>query len=69
VAGDEDRQSCDDADDADRDAVEPGCERAGCADPVDDRRAVDDEDEGGDERAQVGDRGSEEAPARPPSTL
>jgi hypothetical protein len=29
VAGDEDRQSCDDADDADRDAVEPGCERAG----------------------------------------
>jgi hypothetical protein len=36
--------------------------QAGGADPVDDRRAADDEDEGGDEGAQGGDRGSEEAP-------
>jgi hypothetical protein len=61
VARDEDREPGDHPDDADRDAGERSRKRTGRADPVDDRRSADDEDEGGAERAERRDRRSQEA--------
>src|SRR3954447_6945184 len=54
VAGDEDAERSNHADNSDGDAVQRGCEGPSRADPVDEGSAVDDEDEGGDEGAERG---------------
>ena len=63
MAGDEDCEGGDHADDGDGDAVEGVGEGAGVADPVDDRSAADDEHERGDEGAEGGDCGAGKPPA------